>query len=281
VPALVNTLILDLDHTLFDWTSGWLAAYEAALAGAASVSGLERPRLEAEIRAVHRSRESTELIEDWRLLPSLRLVDATQAAALDRVWHDARDRYGSVPPYPGVELVLRQARDAGATVVVCTEAPEAAARWRLERLGLTPCVWALCCAGAPPGPTPFDAPVPALIRTTARKPDPQVLIDILAAVDGTPARAMYVGDHPKDLAMGAAAGVRVAWARYGLARTPAALALLDRLAHWDTARDDTRAIPTMAARVPALERSLVDLLGMVAFRGAASPGRLVADARLS
>ncbi|HEY8550859.1 MAG TPA: HAD family hydrolase [Vicinamibacterales bacterium] len=261
----VSALVVDLDHTLFDWTSAWMAAYSYAIDATCAAMRIDRAQLEPEIQAEHRRRQTSEFLTDWRVFPCLARAEAELAGPLDDIWRRAQRLYDLAPPYPGVELVLDHALGSGAPVIVCTEAPERAARRRLHTLGLEEYVTALCCAGGELEAAPPRRPL--RIVTRHRKPQPEVLLDSLAAVNVPPADAVYIGDHEKDLAMGLAAGTRVVWARYGTARSAQALALLHRLCHWDPTHDETRTPPPPVA-VPALERSFVELLPLVAFRGA-------------
>jgi len=66
-----------------------------------------------------------------------------------------------------------------------------------------------------------------------RKPDPNVIGDIIQDYRVTPEETLYVGDSiTKDIMMAKSAGIRSAWARYGTKFDRALWEKLVRITHW-------------------------------------------------
>lgn len=102
-------------------------------------------------------------------------------------------------PFPGVVTTLAQMAEAGWTLAVCTNKPEAPARSLLTDLGL---------AG-------LFAAIGGGDSFAVRKPDPGHLLATLAAAGGTPGRAVMVGDHHNDVRAAAGAGLPSIFAAWG------------------------------------------------------------------
>jgi phosphoglycolate phosphatase len=110
--------------------------------------------------------------------------------------------------YPGVDALLRLPPDARA---VLTNKPGDFARQILEGLGVAPAFRVVLGGDEIP-----------------RKPSPQGLLRLCAALGAAPGEALLVGDSAVDLATGRAAGVRVCAVTWGLGER-AALASADYL----------------------------------------------------
>ena len=67
----------------------------------------------------------------------------------------------------------------------------------------------------------------------AMKPNPEILLDIVAEVGAEVQECVYVGDSlMKDVFMAQRAGVTDVWAKYGVAQSRAEYELLRRVTHW-------------------------------------------------
>jgi phosphoglycolate phosphatase len=94
---------------------------------------------------------------------------------------------------PGVAKTLRELKEAGFRLGICSNKPGAFTRQLVEILGLTGLVNAVV--------GPEDAP--------RIKPAPDMLLAILSRLAVTPAQALYVGDMVVDVETARAAGVTV------------------------------------------------------------------------
>lgn len=263
--ATVRLLVVDVDHTLFDWLRAWASTYRSLLARVTAMTHVAPETVLDELGAVHRAAGSSEPPDPLGRLPSLvRWHDGVPArqAALTEAWRQAvacGDE--ALAAYPGVRAALQRVRAAGTPVIACSEtAPDLVVR-RLQRLGLLDGIDALAVNLA----TPTAAPI-RLIDVCAEKPDPLVLHRICEAVGVLPHHATCVGDHlHKDVGMAQAAGAHDVWARYGTARALHDLGLLDRLRHWQGPSIDVDRFGPAPTPTWTLEASLLELLDLFDF----------------
>lgn len=263
--AEVRLLVVDVDHTLFDWLRAWALTYRTLLDGVRQLTGVAPETMLDELGAWHRAAGSPEPPDPLVHLPSLARWhhgSRSRQQALTQVWHravahgDAASR-----TYAGVPDVLARMRRAGTAVVACSEtAPDIVLR-RLRRIGVIDGIDAL----AVPRPTPVASPIP-LIVTGSEKPDARVLHRICEALKVLPHHTTCVGDHlHKDVGMAQAAGVHDVWARYGTGRDPHDLELLDRLRHWEHSGIDTDRFGPAPVPTWTLEASMLELLDLFHF----------------
>ena len=72
---VIDTLILDLDNTLFDWFAVWYASFEPIYLQILRVTGRAEEEVRADIRKVHQARRTSEysfLIEEIDSLKDMR-----------------------------------------------------------------------------------------------------------------------------------------------------------------------------------------------------------------
>lgn len=105
------------------------------------------------------------------------------------------------------DLVIETAIEAGWAWGVVTNKPAYLAAPLLEGLGLTPT--AGCLVGGDTLPR--------------RKPHPDPLLHAANLLGTAPERCLYVGDAPRDIVAGRAAGMRTVAARYGYIADPASI----------------------------------------------------------
>lgn len=109
-------------------------------------------------------------------------------------------------PFPGAIAALKTLRQAGATLVVCTNKPTGLSRILLAKLEM---------AGLFDGVVGIDA-------VSAAKPDPAHLIEAVQAVDGHLARTVMVGDADTDAGAARGAGTPLVLVDFGYSEIPAA-----------------------------------------------------------
>ncbi|HEY4671730.1 MAG TPA: HAD hydrolase-like protein, partial [Gemmatimonadaceae bacterium] len=180
-------------------------------------------------------------------LPSLR--ELHPGVNVSEIYAEALDAYNAgrrtLVLYDGVRLSLDRLQKAGVLIAGYTESRSYYTHRRLRDLQLDVL---LDYVYSPPdhefqrsntGLRTLLPVEPALARTTHRllregefKPNPAVLLDIIAEVGGRPERSLYVGDDlVKDISMANAAGVTAVWARYG-SHKDERYELLRRVTHW-------------------------------------------------
>lgn len=196
-----TTILLDLDHTLFDSDAAEQQAFAYALAAAGSAEharlfpiydGINRSLW----AAVERGELATAAIKHVRFerLVAAAELDADPAVLAD-AFLDGMGRFGEL--YPGAREVLEALGRAGLARALVTNGLSEVQRARVARLGL-------------------DAYFDAIVVSSeigAAKPAPAIF-DVAFARLGHPARgsALMVGDSPSsDLRGGRAYGIATCW----------------------------------------------------------------------
>lgn len=247
----ISLLITDLDNTLYDWVGIWYSAFSAFLEYLVEASGISQSTLEAEIRAIHQTRGTTEYSYLLDEIPSLRELHpgediATIYSEGVRRYREARRK--SLFLYAGVEPTLAHLKARNVRVVAYTESLAYYSSIRLKKLGLDGVIDFLYS----PEDNEFPEGVSSetlrsepnveyqLMRTVHRhtpkgvfKPDPTVLDSILSDLGGRKQGTAYVGDNlMKDVAMAQKVGLSDVWAQYGSAQGREEYSLLRRVSHW-------------------------------------------------
>jgi phosphoglycolate phosphatase len=194
-PSLV---IFDLDGTLIDSAADLAGAVNAMLAA----FGCE-PLPVPEVRGMIGDGVATLVA---RALAARHCGQADPAKAAQMFMrHYESNATSLTTAFPGVERALQSLRAAAVPLAVCTNKPARITAAILESLGLAK-YFARVIGG---DSLPF------------RKPDPRVLLALLAAFDVPPERALLVGDSEVDAATARSAGVPFVLMTHGYRRGPA------------------------------------------------------------
>ena len=206
---LIETLFLDLDGTMLDWSR-----LREAIRSTCEGLSVAHPGLDAlEIEKVNDAVWDTywpEIELDWyrgdldndelgleawrRTFEQFGLHDADLLQATTDAYH--RAERGGHTLFDDVIDTLAEARAAGIRLAVVTNGPSGAQRAKLEALGID---------------RSFDA-VFVSAEVGAAKPDRAIFDFALAELDADPATAWHVGDLlDKDVAGAQAAGIRGIW----------------------------------------------------------------------
>lgn len=244
-------LVTDLDNTLWDWVEIWHRSFSALLDKIVEISGADRSSLEDEIRAVHRRHGTSEYAFLIESLPTLQRIH--NEADLGVIYEPAIRAYRSARTnalrlYPGVLPALQSLVKTGTLLIGYTESMSFYTNYRLRNTELDQVLDYLY--------SPEDHDLPRdltaeeirqypkehyeLAKTEHRhtptgelKPNPRLLLDIIADVGANPSQCVYVGDSKmKDIAMAKAAGIDDVWAEYGTAQHREDYDLLRRVTHW-------------------------------------------------
>jgi FMN phosphatase YigB (HAD superfamily) len=271
-PRRVDLVILDLDHTVFDWTADWCREVRTLVASLAA-SGVAPSATYTALRAVHVDRGT---MDAATAIADLRAAMAGRTRRADWIRAARLARRAALPlGVPGVSRTLARLAREGCRLVGYTESPAAAAWWRLGRAGVAE-AFARVVSTRPAEPA-------GGVETLARWPPPRrapiacvpwwpkgsraALAELVAELGGSPARTCVVGDHlDKDVAPAAALGAVAVWARYGTRRRARDQRLVDRLCHWHTPPPDTTAGAVIGPHV-AIDRfdALVDVIAPARF----------------
>ncbi len=223
-----SVLITDIDNTLFDWFGFWYHSFEAMLAKTSAISGVSREVLIKEIKPVHEKYGTSEYSFLLESLPSLQKIYGTREninEALDEAIHayrSSRKKYLNL--YPTVMDTLVTLKEKGCHIVAFTESKAYYAALRINRLNLDGIIDVLF------SPDDHDVPIEKNLRSVILlektlhkftpkneiKPNPQVLLDIIASIEAKPIQCVYVGDSEmKDIDMAQTAGISDVFASYG------------------------------------------------------------------
>ncbi len=268
----VNTLIIDLDNTIFDWFAVWYASFEPIFSEIIRVTGRSPAEIEADIRKVHASRRTSEytfLLEEVAALADLRALDDIRVLFKDAVEASQKGRDRNLRLYPSVFACLWDLKKKGVQIVAYTESMRFYSAYRLKRFGLDGVIDYLFSPedhDLPQGVSPskmrrlpdefYELQVTEVRHTPPRelKPNPKVLLDIIRAVGAKPGKCAYVGDSLfKDVAMARDAGVFDIHAKYGESQSKPEYALLQRVSHWT--EEDVQREATIAAKGHSFEPS--------------------------
>ena len=277
-------LITDLDNTLWDWFEAWYRSFSALLDGLVSISGGDREILEAQIKAVHQQRGTTEYSSLVREVPAL-VEFAGERDPFD-VFNEALHAQNSVRKrvtklYPEVLETLLALKKRGVRVVAYTESGAFWTEWRIRHTGLDGVIDVLYSSpdhDVAAGVDPKDlrgrhSPRYGLRLTQHRKvalgtlkPNREILLGIVSSHGLQPSEVAYLGDSlMKDIAMAQAAGVRDVYAAYGQAQKRPEYDLLRRVTHWtdgDVVREAALGVDGAGELTPSLScfRSMSEIL---------------------
>ena len=210
-----RVLVFDVDGTLIDTLPPMRQALNEVL-----IDHHRAPWAE------HAVRERLSLGLDGLLAHALRADGPVPGAAAEAAARTALlERYADLAPqlarsYPGADAVLRQARDAGYRLAVCSNASGRVLQGLFETLG-----WLDL----------FETWVHA-DNALALKPSGLPLQQALAALSASAKEAWLIGDSALDAVCAEAVGCGFVWfsAGYGSARPPSAIVQVDRLADLTT-----------------------------------------------
>lgn len=285
----IDTLIVDLDNTLFDWLALWHGTFVVTLHELAMLFGTSEA--EAAIRRVHQSRRTSEF---RFLIDELLANRGTEAAQIRQRIEQTLAKSNvtrGAKPYAGVREGLADIKAAGTKVVACTESMEFYSVKRLHDLGLDGWIDMLFCNEDHSTPflrstTELAEKAPVLQSTFIRhigigmsKPDPRIIRDLLAVTGAEAERTAYVGDSlARDVVMARRAGVTDIHAAYGETAGRPEFELLSRVSHWTDAdiirenaasREARRVAPSITLRSDF--REIFDFLQFERFGGYVNP----------
>lgn len=194
MPELVNTILFDMDNTLFDLVEAQLAACAAV---AASVGQADGDVLFSKyfLTGCH-GYESHENIRDY--LSDRKISEDGYYSRARRIYETVKLEH--ITPYEGVSHTLAELRKQGFHMGIVTDAHSRDTTRRLEKTGLLPFF---------DGIVTFD-------MVMVKKPSPEPFLVALDMMKSTSSSAILVGDSPRrDIRPARDLGIRTVYARYG------------------------------------------------------------------
>lgn len=243
-----RVLITDVDNTLLDWQDIWYQTFSAMINKVLEISGVDRNELYAQCSVVHQKYGTSEYSHLLEELPCLRQlygddVITVMAPAID-AFRMTRRRVLQL--YPTVEKTLRSLKASGILVAAFTESKAFYTNYRFRKLGLDGLVDYLYSPkdhSVPDGTlgARFYAPESYSFKYTVHrytpenevKPNPDILLQIIADLGASIEEVVYVGDNIlKDIFMAQQAGVTDVHALYGASQHKREYELLRKVTHW-------------------------------------------------
>ncbi len=190
----VNTILFDMDNTLFDLVEAQIAACTAVVGALGRADG--NHLFEQYFRSGRHGFESHENILDY--LGDHNIPEEGNYHRLRRIYETVK--LDTVAAYEGVDSTLWELRKHGYHMGVITDAHSRDATRRLEKTGLLPHF---------EGMVTFD-------MVMIKKPAPEPFLCALDMMKATSGSAIVVGDSPRrDIKPARDLGIRTVYARYG------------------------------------------------------------------
>lgn len=245
----LELLVLDLDNTLYDWVSYFVSSFYSMVTEASKITGIEKEVLLDDLREVHRHYHDSEhpfsLLEATSVTKKYsNLSRSEKAEVLDPAFYAFnKSRLANLELFPDVVPTLEHFSSNGVQIVAYTDSKLFGVYDRLNRLGIMQFFSSIYCReneSIHPNPKRAIAlareikSVPAvLLEKVSRKPDPEILLQILRRFDVEIHNAAYVGDSlTRDVVMASDARVTSVWAKYGSNVSSDNYAKLVRVSHW-------------------------------------------------
>ncbi len=243
----LTVLITDLDNTLYDWVDIWYKSFRAMLDRLVRDSQISEKVLIPEFKKIHERHRTSEYAFSIEELPSLQEKYPGQnlSERFDGAIQAFRTaRKAALRLYPGVMETLTSLRDKGCLLIGYTESLKFYTNYRVRNLQLDGLLHYLYSPPDHelPGHVPrlhprehyeLKSTIHKALARGAMKPNPEILLDIVAEVGAEVQECVYVGDSlMKDVFMAQRAGVTDVWAKYGVAQSRAEYELLRRVTHW-------------------------------------------------
>ncbi len=282
-----SVLITDLDDTLWDWLSIWYASFMPLFNGISDISGISQSDLIPIVKSLHEAAGTSEYnflphgVEEHLDNPTdHKTVLNKYKAAIDS---SKTNRQSFYKPFDGVQETLRTLKDRGVKIIAYTESQAFATVQRVKDFELDGIIDVLY--------SPEDHDFPhnltaeqvrsmnedhyRLLRTQHKhtpkgelKPNPRVLLDIIASESCTADECVYVGDKlVKDVSMAQEAGVLDAYAEYGNLTYTAEYEFLRKVTHWkpDAVNKEKTVQVEHAPPTITLRKNFTDIMQYVNF----------------
>lgn len=243
-----RVLITDVDNTLLDWQELWYQTFSAMMEKVIEISGVDPDILYSQCSVVHQRYGTSEYSRLLEELPCLRELYGDEVLkVMDPAivaFRTARRRVLHL--YPTVEETLTSLKVAGVLVAAFTESKAFYTNYRFRKLGLDGLIDFLYSPEDHAMPddtsgTRLYSPETYNFKHTVHhytpegevKPNPHILVEIIADLGASIDEVVYVGDHIlKDVFMAQQAGVTDVHALYGASQHKPEYELLRKVTHW-------------------------------------------------
>lgn len=190
-PQSLRAVIFDLDGTLVDTADEFVVVVQALRAEHGHPE-MDPQRIRASV-----SNGARALVSLGLELPEESSQHEPQRLRLLELYSEVLG--STARPYPGITELLQVLDERGVRWGIATNKPRAYTEPLLQRLAISPAAGSVVC--------PDDV--------TERKPHPESLLRNCSELGCSPAEAIYVGDHLRDIEAGRRAGIYTIAAGYG------------------------------------------------------------------
>ncbi|QSR20992.1 HAD family hydrolase [Hyphomonas sp. KY3] len=246
---MTKSVIFDLDNTLYNWVDAIVPAIREMVEKTSEITGISEEEIIRDLRKVNVSKGTIEHPYSMLEAECIRDFFAEQPEGsaekvIDPAFHAFNvHRKTNLKLYEGTKKLFKYLRRRQFRILAFTEARIEATVDRLSRLELERffdviyCVRSVGFSDSDLHNDKFYSRIePSKIRlldSSVRKPNPEVLQQILDAEGLTPSETWYVGDSLiRDVGMAVSAGVNSAWAKYGTKHDPENMKFLVSITHW-------------------------------------------------
>lgn len=244
----VNLVITDLDDTIWDWLKMWYTSFHPFLMGIHEATGVDLATLKAGFKALHQQYGTSEVSFAYK---ELKILSDQQKKLIEQenngpslIHQYNRNRKQNLILYDGVLQTLLALKCQGVKLAGFTESNSFYTKYRLKTLGidgLFDIIYTPDDHGLPPTVKRFykeDHWEPKctefhVLPNGTRKPNPEVLKQIVSDIQGAIENTIYIGDKlDKDIYMANQAEVTSVHASYGHQIETKAYELLRAVTHW-------------------------------------------------
>ena len=190
-PQTLRAVLFDLDGTLVDTADEFVVVVQALRAEHG------RPQMDPQRIRASVSNGARALVSLALDLPEESPDHEPQRLRLLELYSEILG--SAARPYPGITELLQELEQRGVSWGIATNKPRAYTEPLLQRLAMRPAAGSVVC--------PDDV--------SERKPHPESLLRNCDELGCSPAQAIYVGDHVRDIEAGRRAGMYTIAAGYG------------------------------------------------------------------
>lgn len=218
---MIRLIVTDLDDTLYPWIGFFIPAFYGMVNELSKILGIEENDILSEYKTVHQEKGSVEYPYATLLLPCVRraygeLSKEQMLQKLDPAFH----RFNSIRKrelvlFPSVKDTLESVNKSGVAIVGFTESAEENGYFRLKKLGVDSFFRKVYVSDSEYMASGRRSHSRKITTIHGKKPNVEVLRQIMADERALPCETVYVGDSlTKDIYMANQAGVHSVLCKY-------------------------------------------------------------------
>lgn len=218
---MIKLLVTDLDDTLYPWLGFFIPAFYGMVNELSRILGIDENTILAEYKVVHQEKGSVEYPYATLLLPCVKktypnLSREQLLHQLDPAFHRFNSiRKRELALYPDVNETLKSVSNSGIVIVGFTESAEENGYFRLKKLGIDTFFRKVYVSDSEYKPLNKIHNSSKTSTIQGKKPNVDVLLQIMDDENVLPSETIYVGDSlTKDIYMANQADVHSVLCKY-------------------------------------------------------------------